>query len=176
MIMTGIAAGGTKPEQPVVAKRRRRAAGIYGAIITAAILDTAGGRMPTDALVIAVVVTLVVYWLAEEYAELLGEQVEAGQLPTWARVSEALVETWPMVSSSFAPLIALVIVRVAGASALTAANAGLVVAIVLLVIHGWSAGRASRLRGRQLLLTTSIAAAVGLVMIALKDVVLIHLH
>jgi hypothetical protein len=102
--------------------------------------------------------------------------VEAGQLPTWARVSEALAETWPMVSSSFAPLIALVIVRVAGASALTAANAGLVVAIVLLVIHGWSAGRASRLRGRQLLLTTSIAAAVGLVMIALKDVVLIHLH
>lgn len=174
--MTGVAAGGTKPETPVTAKRRRRAAGIYGAIITAAILDTAGSRMPTDALVIAVVVTLVVYWLAEEYAELLGEQVDAGQLPTWARVREALAETWPMVSSSFAPLIALVIVRVAGASALTAANAGLVVAIVLLVIHGWSAGRASRLRGRQLLLTTSIAAAVGLVMIALKDVVLIHLH
>jgi hypothetical protein len=37
-------------------------------------------------------------------------------------------------------------------------------------------GCASRLRGRQLLLATSIAAAVGLVMIALKDVVLIHLH
>ena len=40
---------------------KSRAAGIYGAIITAAILDTAGNRLPTDALVIAVVVTLVVY-------------------------------------------------------------------------------------------------------------------
>jgi hypothetical protein len=43
---------------------RRRAAGIYGTIITAAILDTAGGRLSTEALVTAVVVTLLVYWLA----------------------------------------------------------------------------------------------------------------
>ena len=174
--MTGIAAGGAGPETPVAAKGRRRAAGIYGAIITAAILDTAGSNMSTDALVIAVVITLVVYWLAEEYADLLGEQVEGGRLPTWARVQEALAETWPMVSASFVPLLALVIVRLAGASELTAANAGLVVALVLLVIHGWSAARASHLRGRQLLLTTSIAVGLGLAMIALKDVVLIHLH
>ena len=174
--MTGIAAGGTAPETPVAAKRRRRSAGIYGAIITAAILDTAGGGMSTEALVIAVVVTLVVYWLAEEYAELLGEQAEGGKLPTWARIREALAETWPMVSASFVPLLALVIARLAGASSLTAANVGLVAAVVLLVFHGWSAARASQLRGRQLLLTMSIAVALGLVMIALKDVVLIHLH
>ena len=174
--MAGIAAGGAGPETSVAAKGRRRAAGIYGAIITAAILDTAGSNMSTDALVIAVVITLVVYWLAEEYAELLGEQVEGGRLPTWARIQEALAETWPMVSASFVPLLALVIVRLAGASELTAANAGLVVALLLLVIHGWSAARASHLRGRQLLLTTAIAVALGVAMIALKDVVLIHLH
>jgi hypothetical protein len=174
--MAGIETGGTRPETPVMAKGRRRAAGIYGAIITAAILDTAGGNLSTEALVIAVVVTLVVYWLAEEYAELLGEQVEGGRLPTRARIAEALAETWPMVSASFVPLLALVAARLAGASALTAANAGLVAALVLLVIHGWSAARAARLRGRQLLLTTSIAVALGVVMIALKDVVLIHLH
>jgi len=57
---------------------RRRAAGIYGAIITAALLAAAGAKLPTGALVVSVVVTLVVYWLAEEYAELLGEQVEGG--------------------------------------------------------------------------------------------------
>src|SRR5215468_7774588 len=92
-IMTGIAAGGTRPGAPAKAQRRRRAAGIYGAIITAAILDTASDRMPTYALVIAVVATLVVYWLAEEYAELLGEQVEGGRLPTWVRIREALAAT-----------------------------------------------------------------------------------
>ena len=66
--------------------------------------------------------------------------------------------------------------RLAGASALTAANVGLVAAIVLLTIHGWLAGRAAQLRGWQLLFATSIAGALGLVMIALKDLVLIHLH
>jgi hypothetical protein len=74
------------------------------------------------------------------------------------------------------PLLALVLARLAGASALTAANVGLVVAIVLLTVHGWLAGRATQLRGWQLFFATSIAAGLGLVMVALKDFVLIHLH
>jgi hypothetical protein len=155
---------------------RHRAASIYGAIITAAIIAAAGGKLSTTALVIAVVVTLLVYWVAEEYAEVLGEQAEGGRLPTWASIRGMLTSTWPMVSASYAPLLALVIARLAGASALTAANIGLVLAIVLLTIHGWSAGRAAQLRGRQLLISTSVAAALGVVMILLKDIVLIHLH
>jgi hypothetical protein len=155
---------------------KSRAAGIYGAIITAAILDTAGNHMPTDGLVIAVVVTLVVYWLAEEYAELLGEHVEHGQLPTWSDVRAGLVSTWTMVSASFAPLLLLILSRLAGASTLVSANVGLVAAVILLTVYAWSASRAAQLRGRQLLLVTSIAAALGLLMIALKDIVLLHLH
>jgi hypothetical protein len=82
-----------------------------------------------------------------------------------------------MVSASFAPLLApLLLARLAGASALTAANVGLAAAIVLLTVHGWSAGRAARLRGWQLVLATSVAVGLRLLMIALKDLVLIHLH
>ena len=155
---------------------RRRAAGIYGAIITAAILDTAGGHVSTTVLVISVVVTLLVYWIAEEYAEVLGEHTAGGRLPGRAYIKGSLVSTWPMVSASYAPLLAVVLATVAGASALTAANVGLVVAIVLLTIHGWLAGRAARLQGWKLAGVTSIAAGLGLVMILLKDLVLIHLH
>jgi hypothetical protein len=117
-----------------------------------------------------------VYWLAEEYAELLGEQLEGGRLPTWADIRAALVATWPMVSASSIPLLSLVLARLLGASPPDAANAGLVTAIVLLMIYAWSAGRAAHLRGRQLLVITSVAAALGLLMVILKDVVLIHLH
>ena len=125
--MAGIAAGGEVQPRPAARNRgRRRAAGIYGAIITAAILDTAGGHLPTLPLVVAVVVTLVVYWLAEEYAELLGEQAGNGRLPSRAAILGALAATWPMVSASYLPLLALVAARVAGASPLAAANAGLV--------------------------------------------------
>jgi hypothetical protein len=51
---------------------RRRAAGIYGAVVTAAIIAAVGEQVPTRGLAIAVVVTLLVYWVAEQYAELLA--------------------------------------------------------------------------------------------------------
>ena len=168
-------AGGQRARSAMTAGRRR-AAGIYGAIITAAIIAAVGGQVRTAALAVSVLITLVVYWVAEEYAELLGEQVTGGHLPTWAYVRAALAHTWPMVSASYLPLLALVLARVAGASAPAAANIGLVAAIVLLTYHGWSGGRASHLRGWQLAGVTSIAAALGLVMVVLKDLVLIHLH
>jgi hypothetical protein len=87
-----------------------------------------------------------------------------------------LATTWPMVSASYVPLLALLVARGAGASSFTAANVGLAAAILLLTFHGWSAGRASRLRGWQLAGARATAAALGLVMVVLKDVVLIHLH
>ena len=74
------------------------------------------------------------------------------------------------------PLLAVVLAKVAGASDLTAANVGLVVAVVLLTVHGWLAGLAAQLQGWKLVFTTSIAAGLGVVMILLKDLVLIHLH
>ena len=127
-------------------------------------------------MVISVVVTLLVYWLAEEYAEVLGEQVQGGRLPSRASIWAALAATWPMVTASYLPLLALVLARLAGASAPAAANVGIAAAIVLLTVHGWLAGRAARLRSWQLVFATSIAAALGLVVIALKDLVLVHLH
>src|SRR5262249_22305091 len=57
---------------------RRRAAGIYGTIVTAAVLAASGNTLSSAALEVTVVVTLVVYWLAEQYAELLGEHTHAG--------------------------------------------------------------------------------------------------
>jgi len=176
-VMTSIAADDGAQLGPVAENLgRRRASGIYGAIITAAILDTVGGHASTTVLVISVVVTLLVYWIAEEYAEVLGEHTAGGRLPSRAYILGALAATWPMVSASFAPLLAVVLATLVGASALTAANVGLVVAMVLLTIHGWLAGRAAQLQGWKLLVATSLAAGLGLVMILLKDLVLIHLH
>ncbi len=81
-----------------------------------------------------------------------------------------------MVSASYAPLLALVLARLAGASDLTAANVGLAAAVVLLTVHGWLAARAAQLHGWPLVLATSTAAALGIVMILLKDLILTHLH
>lgn len=174
--MAGVAASGEQQGLSARAPGRRHAAGIYGTIITASILAAAGDHVPTQPLSVSILVTLVVYWLAEEYAEILGEQLAGGRLPTWPDIRSALAGTWPMVSASYIPLLALVVARLAGASPSNAASAGLVVAVVLLTAYAWSAGRAADLHGRQLLVITSVAAALGLLMILLKDVVLLHLH
>ena len=128
--MVSIAAGdGRRRGRSAKISGRHRAASIYGAIITAAIIAASGDELPTVPLVVAVVVTLLVYWVAEEYAEVIGEQAEGGRLPTWASIRGMLTSTWPMVSASYAPLLALVLAHLAGASGLTAANVGLGVAI-----------------------------------------------
>lgn len=155
---------------------RRRAAGIYGAVVTAAVIAAVQDQVPTRALVVAVLVTLLVYWIAEQYAELLGENAERGHLPTWPHIRAGLAASWPMVAASFVPLLALVASRLAGASTATAANVALIVAVVLLVYHAWSAGRAAHLTGRALLIATSVAAVLGVAMVLLKDLVLIHMH
>ena len=168
-------AGSSSPRGGAAAGRRR-AAGIYGAIITASVMAAAGQSLPTLALAISVLVTLVVYWLAEQYAELLGAQSAHGHLPTWPRIRTALRDSWPIVSASFAPLAVLVLARIAGASPAAAANAGVIAAVVLLTFHGWTAARAAQLQGWRLAAATSVAAVLGLAMVALKNLVIIHLH
>jgi hypothetical protein len=152
----------------------RRAEGIYGLIVAASVLATAGGHLRSVPLAVAVFVTLLVYWLAEEYAE-LGEQASAGRLPTWPHIRTALAAKWPMVSASYVPVLALLGARLFGASPAAAAYIGLAVTLVLLMIYGWAAGRASGLRGPALFLMTAAAGTLGALMILLKAL-LIHLH
>jgi hypothetical protein len=152
----------------------RRAAGIYGLIVTAAVLAAAGAQLGTGPLAVAVFVTLLVYWLAEQYAE-IGEHASAGHLPTWPDIRTALAARWAMVSASYVPLLTLVGARLLGATPSNAALVGLAVTVVLLTVYGWAAGRASDLRGVAQFVMTASAGALGMLMILLK-VAIVHLH
>jgi hypothetical protein len=158
----------------VADQSHRRAAGIYGTIITAAVIAASGNTLSTAALEITVLVTLVVYWLAEQYAALLAEHTHAGHLPNRRTVSSSLAQTWPMVTASFVPLATLIVVRLGGASAPAAAYAALAVTIVLLLIHGYTVGKAAGLRGVRLVVISATAGLLGLAMVALK--VALHHH
>src|SRR3984957_16434779 len=153
-----------------------RAAGIYGAVITASIMAAAGASLTTPALAVSVLITLVVYWLAERYADVLGQQAADGHLPTWRQIRTALAGSWPIVSASFAPLLALLAPRLAGTPPASAATVGVLTALVLLTFHGWAAGRAADMHGWRLAAVTSVAAGLGLVMVVLKNFVIVHLH
>ena len=165
------------PLSPAVAiSARRRAAGVYGAIVTAAILAAAGGTLRTVALAVAIVVTLMVYWVAEEYAELLSTRATQEEPLSGKHVRTELAATWPMVTASYGPVVALLVAGLSGASDALAADIALAVAILYLVGEAWSAGRAAGLRGRRLAVAVSAAAVLGLMMVLLKHVILVMLH
>ena len=96
---------------------RRRSAGIYGTIVVSAVLAAGGGHLRTAPLAVTVFVTLLVYWAAEGYAELLSEQIHAGHLPTRVQLRASLAGIWPMVSAPYVPLLALLVACALGATA-----------------------------------------------------------
>ena len=147
---------------------RRRAAGIYGTIVTAAVIAAGGNTLSSLALELTVLVTLVTYWLAEQYAELLGEHTHAGRLPSRAQVSSSLAAAWPMVTASFVPLASLLVARLLGASASGAADVALYVTVATLVIHGYVAAKAAGFSGMRLVLVSGTAGLLGLVLVLLK--------
>lgn len=171
-------ADGAEPVPHIAAGPRHRhhrpAAGIYGLIVVASVLATAGTSMRTLPLAVAVFTTLLIYWLAEEYAA-VGEYASAGQMPTWARIRAALAAKWPMVSASYIPLVALLAARALGATPSTAALTGLIVVVALLTVYGWRAGRSAGLDGIARLAMAAIAGGLGVVMIVLKTA-LLHFH
>jgi hypothetical protein len=166
--MTGTSADGAPPPALNRSAARRRSAGIYGTIVVSAVLAAGGAHLRTVPLAVTVFVTLLVYWPAEGYAELLGEHAHAGRLPTWSDVRASLAGIWPMVTASYLPLLALLVARVLGADTKTAATVALVVAIALLLVQGWMGGKAARLQGLRLLVVTLVAGAFGVMMILLK--------
>jgi hypothetical protein len=154
--------------------RRRRSVNIYGTIVTAAVIAAGGNQLSSAHLAVTIVVTLIVYWLAEQYAELLGTHTHDGHLPSMALVRSSLAEAWPMVTASFVPVASIGVAVLLGASSSDAAHIALIVTVVLLVAHGYNAGRAAGLRGWQRLLVTLIAALLGVVMIILKSALQQH--
>lgn len=156
------------------ASSRLDAAGIYGLIVTASVIATGGDTLRTTALVVAVVVTLVVYWLAEQYAE-FGAHLANGNAPSGAHARHQLRSRWQMITVSFVPLASILLARLLGATSYQAAIVGLLVTVALLMAAGWHAGRAAGLHGRAQALMTLAAGGLGLIMIALK-IALGHLH
>lgn len=145
----------------------RRAAGIYGLIVTASVLATGGPSLPVLPLAVAVFVTLLVYWLAEEYAELV-EHTSAGHLPTWAHTTSLMRAKWPMVTASYIPLLIMVLARLLGSTTSTAALLALIGTVLLLMLSAWRAGRSAGLTGLAQGGMTVVAGALGIVMILLK--------
>jgi hypothetical protein len=102
------------------------AAAIYGSILVAALVSTLDAEHATaSAMCIAVLSTMVVFWIAHVWADAVAERVSDPAPLSVARVRRIARVQWPMVQTAIGPLIALLLAA-AGAWSL---HAGVAVAL-----------------------------------------------
>jgi hypothetical protein len=146
---------------------------VYGTITVAALLAAESSLRDTyPETVGAVVVALLVYWLAHSYAELLGHRLAARKRLTASELSRALGRDWAIVRGSGAPLLALLVAWAVGASQETGISIGLWTCVASLLVFELLAGLRARAQPAELALELGVGAALGLGVVLLR--VILH--
>ncbi|MEV0273543.1 hypothetical protein AB0H43_32640 [Hamadaea sp. NPDC050747] len=148
------------------ASPRHQAAAIYGTIISGSVMAAA----PQDSVltvVVLVLVTVFVYWLAERYADLLGAYAHGHHL-TRADVRHSLSEGLPLIRASYAPLIVLIVAALLGADTPAALTIAMGFTVAWLFLMGFIAGRRRGVTGWPLVIVTGAAGLFGVVLMVLK--------
>ncbi|AZP15229.1 hypothetical protein ACIGMX_32325 [Streptomyces aquilus] len=148
--------------------------GVYGSMLAASVVIGAGslGSFPRTELVLLLLLTGVVFWIAHVHAQLFGARLARQPLERRV-VAHVCREEWPIVKAAVPPAVAVAVspllgmdVRGAGWLALCVAVAGQV---------GWSlaAARHAGASPRLMAATASVNLVLGLLIITFK-IVLTH--
>jgi hypothetical protein len=129
----------------VRAKRVRRdqySAAVYGSILVAALVgamfeEHASARTMT----LSLAGTVVVFWIAHAWSEVVGERVAQGRLFDSARIKAISLEEWPLVEAGMLPSVLLALAWIGLISRHAAVVIALGVSIIQLVAWGVVAGR-----------------------------------
>jgi hypothetical protein len=159
-------AGNTGPPE----RRRTDYAGaIYGSLLAASVVATAGtaGEYPRLQLVLLLIVTGLVFWATHVYAHLAGERV-VGQSWSWREIRRIGMHEWSIVEAAVLPATAVAISPLLGLSVGAALWLALGIAVVQQV--GWAclgAARAGASR-RSVIAEGVVNLAFGLIIVAAK--------
>jgi hypothetical protein len=140
---------------------------ITGTVVSAAVIAAAAGHLEETRLVIAILGTSLIYWLAHLHARTLGDSVKHRTHPVDA-FKEALAETWPILAAALVPAVILILTQLAGLPIRTDAWIALIASTVLLTVYSFFAGRRGGLGLGGSLLSACIGALLGLLVIGLK--------
>jgi hypothetical protein len=140
---------------------------ITGTVVSSAVIAASVGHLEETRLVIAILATAFIYWLAHLHARTLGDAVKHHTHPVDA-LKEALAETWPILAAALVPAVILIITQLAGAGIRTAAWIAVIASTVLLTLYSFFAGRRGGLGIGGSLVSASVGAMLGILIIVLK--------
>jgi hypothetical protein len=144
---------------------------VYGTIAIGALLTAESAQSETYAKsVVAVVITLLLYWLAYSYAEFTGQRLEKGEPFEFGELATAAVKELSVLIGASIPLLVLLIFWAAGARLATAVSAAIWTSAAMIVIIEFVVGLRAKLTGRQLIIQTAFGAFLGLLVLTLRIV------
>jgi hypothetical protein len=146
----------------------RLAASIYGTIVASSVLAASASNLSIGETCLAVIVTVLVYWLAETYAASLAARTVATPERFGDYARHHARRTWRMVTASLAPLAALLVAAALGAGVTNAILAALGLSTLTLAALGWVAAGRAGIAGLSRLGIAATSSVAGLVLIGLK--------
>jgi hypothetical protein len=161
-------------ERATPTERRTRAdytGGVYGSMLAASVVIGAGtlGSFPRTELVLLLLLTGVVFWVAHVHAQLFGARLAQQALDRRA-VLHVCREEWPIVKAAVPPAAAVAVSPLLGLDVQGAVWLALSVAVAGQV--GWSVAAARRAGASRRLMasTASVNLVLGLLIITFKIV------
>jgi hypothetical protein len=149
------------------------ATGIYGSILSTALIAAYSEDSGSDPLqiAVAVLVAALVFWLAHAYSDLLAQGIMNRDSGGFARFRVELAREWPMVTGALIPVLPLLLAPVGILSDNAAEDAAIATGVALLGLVGIAIAlrRGSGLLG--IAISASSCAMFGLVVVALKALV-----
>jgi hypothetical protein len=153
----------------MTANESRRASEIKAERDPLGLIDGAAavGHLEETPLVLAILGTAFIYWLAHLHARTLGDAVKHHTHPVDA-FKEAFWETWSILAAALVPAVILIVTQLFGADIRTAAWIAVISTTVLLTVYSFFAGRRGGLGLAGSLVSASVGAALGMLIIGLK--------
>ncbi|AIA01104.1 hypothetical protein [Streptomyces noursei] len=142
---------------------------VYGSLQAASVVagTAAFGPFPRLGLVLLLLITGLVFWMAHVYARLVGDLASYRDL-TWQRIRHVAGDEWPIAQAAVGPAVAVVISPLLGLG--VAATAWFALSVAVAEQVGWACYAAIRAgASRRLVVLSTLANLVlGLIIVVLK--------
>ncbi|MEY9844756.1 hypothetical protein [Streptacidiphilus sp. MAP5-3] len=154
----------------LVAGRTDYAGAVYGSLLAASVIAASDvhAEHPRLSLIVLLIVTGVVFWMAHVYAHLAGER-EGGRTVGWREVRHVGRHEWPIVEAAVLPALAVLVSPLPGASD----NAWLAIGVAVGQLVFWTALGAQRAGAskKQTAAEAAVSLTLGLIIVGAKVVV-----
>jgi hypothetical protein len=144
---------------------------VLGTMSVGVLLDAEYARNETYLETVgAVLIALLLYWLAHSYAKFTAQRLQRSESLTITGLAEAMAHELPILAGAAVPLLVLLISWAAGATLATAVTAGTWTAAGIIFLIEVIAGMRARLSGSDLIAQALMGAALGLLVILVRIV------